>query len=204
MVEIAHSFRPNLDALLTHADSVSALKNVLASPELQSRLMAEMATPEFAARIEKLKIILKRAGVASVDEQKLKARMGVAACLYGLQEADAETKSTLHEAREPAAKLIEIVKRAQNRSGALRIYDAPTYTPTANATAAHDAAVRAAEARLATFLGGLEKFVSALPEPPTPDKRGRPAKEGLDAVVDVLVQDWEQMTGAKSRAILTP
>jgi hypothetical protein len=193
MTDVAYRFRPNLDALLTRDENASALKSVAASPAFSQMAKAITATPDFAARVERVRKILNRAGASSVNVQELTKRMFCAALLYGVLEADAERKNTLHEIREPLDQVIQNLSRDENLSQVLAALGAPAHTPTADARAAHDAASAAARAQLAIALDVLKKVRNGAPEPPKLE-RGRPAKQRLDAVIDVLVQEWERVT----------
>jgi hypothetical protein len=193
MVDVAYNFRLNLDALLTRDEGASALKALLGDQEFQIAAKAVIASRSFGARLDRLAKILMQAGVRTVDRQMLTTRMFGAALLYGGAEFFSAKKTTVGELRDPLAQLIEILNRDENRTELLVALGAPVHTPTESGRTAHNAATRMAAERLEVLVAELQRLAQGLPEAPKAE-RGRPAKRDLEAVIDLLAQDYEHMT----------
>lgn len=188
-------FRPQLETLLTNDETVRRLKGLFADEEFVRATRTVIARPDFAARLDRITKILLGAGAEKVDRVALSILVLNSALLYGGVSWSAQReRTTLHEAAEPIACLVEILKREANRAGILKALGAPAYVPARGAEEAHGAAVKAAEAHYAIALDALEKIARALPDPPKKE-RGRPRTRDLDALVDLLAQCFEEMTG---------
>jgi hypothetical protein len=183
-------FRPELETLLTNDEAVRRLKGLFANEEFVRASRAVIAGPDFAARLDRIEEILLRAGAKKVDRVALQKLMLTAALLYGGMAWSAGQEPTMHEAAKPMARLLENLKRS--RTGYLQRLGAPAYVAAKGAEATHDAARKAAETRFDHLLHELEEIGGTLPDSP-PETRA-PTRD-FDALVDLLAQYFEQITG---------
>jgi hypothetical protein len=195
MVEMSYRFHPKLDALLTNGEAVWKLKELATNEELGREIQKGMASPEFVARLDRIEKILLHAGAKMVNRVALKSLMVTAGLVYGEMPWFAERASmmTLHEAAEPIAHLLKIFKSDENRAALLHTLGASAHVPAKGAEAAHAAALKSAQMRLDHLLHGLEEIGSKLPPPPQKER----VKRDFDALVHLLAQHFEEMTGAQ-------
>jgi hypothetical protein len=93
---------------------------------------------------------------------------------------------------KPAARVLEGLKRERNRADILSALGAPDYVPAKGWEAARDAAVKVAETQFAIAVDVLEKIARASTDPTL--NKSKPTRD-LDALIDLLAQHWQQMTG---------
>jgi hypothetical protein len=195
MVEMSYRFHPKLGALLTNGEAAWKLKELATNEEFGKAIQTGMARPDFVARLDRIEKILLRAGAKTVNRMALKSLMVMADLLYGEMPWFAERASmmTLHKAAGPIAHLLKIFKSDENRAALLHTLGGPTYVPTKAAEAAHAIELKSAQTRLDHLLHGLEEIGSKLPPPPQKERVTR----DLDALVDLLAQHFEEMTGGQ-------
>jgi hypothetical protein len=127
-----------------------------------------------------------------------------------------KSQSTLHEIKEPLARVISLLEHEANRDAILVALGAPqwlamrgrfsvdlTGKPIPNATG--DAAEQQAAARYKDLLDDLRAIARAVPEQPTRPKKGRPpTAKSFHDFVDRLATCWERTSGTPFRQVNRP
>jgi len=104
--------------------------------------------------------------------------------------ADMASRSTLHEIREPLARVIGILKHVANCDDIFVALGAPAML----ACSPDQRAVDRAVARYENLLDALDEIARAVPPPPAKRRPGRQPAKDLRALVDRLADYWERAT----------
>jgi hypothetical protein len=195
MVDMSYKFHPKLDALLTNREAAWKLKALAANEELGRKIREGMASPGFVARLERIEEILSGAGAKKVDREAVKSRMVIASFIYATASwfAERASKATLHKAAGPIADTLKNFKSDENRAELLRRLGASINVPAKGREASHAAAVKTAQARLDDVIRALEKIGGEPTPPPQEERRTR----DLDALVHLLAENFEELTGTR-------
>lgn len=128
-----------------------------------------------------------------IDREMLSSVVCMASLVYdGVRYlADAASKSTFHEFREPLARVIDILKCDANQDDIFIALGAPAML----AMSPDQTAMSRAVERYEAVLRALDDIARAVP-PPLKHDRGRPPMtRDLRAMVELLVGRWEAWTG---------
>jgi len=165
-------------------------------PPAPTRTDALLASAEFEPLLRRLEIILdteRACPLTVIDRAVLEQTIITAIAVYdGTQFlAELASRSTLHQIREPLARVVEILKHEANYDDIFVALGAPVML----ALSPNQRAVDQAIERYENTLDALDDIARALP--PTPAKRGpgrQPAKD-LRALVEYLADYWKQVVG---------